>query len=468
MPTMNEQPANLTWVRGSEEQNEEVLDTIADLIRAREKKSLVTRLRKWPVTDLVELFHELPLKRARKLFKWMPDKVNALILAELSTDFRTALMAEVPLARVALLLDSLDSEDIIEILDDFPEGVIAQMLPHLKARKEVEINLAYPKETAGNIMSSKYVAVPASQTVQQTIKDVRTKATGIEKLYAVFIVDDQHRPIGYLKLRDLLVATPDTRVETIMRGDLITIHPEVDQEVAAQLAERYELSVVPVVNAAGKLIGRITADRLQQVFQEEADEDMKLMSGVAADSRSDESIIRIVRGRLPWLISGLIGASIAAAVVGSFKNELEQAAILASFIPIVMAMAGNAGIQASTVSVQGITAGSLQIGDLGWRVGKEVIGGFFNGAAVASLLSLLVIGATWIIDIDAAPQLALAAGISLVAVTMVAAMIGAMVPLILDYFSIDPALATGVFITTSNDILSVLVFFLLVTNIYFT
>ena len=316
-------------------------------------------------------------------------------------------------------------------------------------------------------MSSKYIAVPTTYTVEQTIKDVRTKATGIEKLYAVFIVDEQTRPVGYLKLRDLLIAARDTVVEEIMRKDLVTIHPELDQEIAAHLAERYELSVVPVINAAGQLIGRITWDRLQQVFQEEADEDMKLMSGVAAGSRSGESIVRIIRGRLPWLITGLIGASIAAAVVGSFKTELEQAAILASFIPIVMAMAGNAGIQASTVSVQGITAGSLQIGDLGWRVGKEVVGGFFNGTAVACILSLLVIGVAQIIAVDAAPQLALASGISLVAVTMVAAMIGAMVPLLLDYFKIDPALATGVFITTSNDILSVLVFFLLVTNIYF-
>ena len=135
MQNLNDKAVSLTWVRGSEEQNEEVLDTIADLIRAKEKKILITRLRKWQITDLVELFHELPLKRARKLFKWMPDKINALILAELSPDFRTALMAEVPLARVALLLDSLDPEDIIEILDDFPEGVIAQMVPHLKARK---------------------------------------------------------------------------------------------------------------------------------------------------------------------------------------------------------------------------------------------------------------------------------------------------------------------------------------------
>ncbi len=457
----------LLWNPGSEEDNSRVTESIAELIRTKEKKQLVSILRKWPLTDLVELFRSLPLKRARKLFKWMPQKTAARILAELTPDFRTALMADVSIARVSSLLDSLDPEDIIEILDDFPEGIIAQMVPHLKARKDVEINFSYPKETAGSIMSSQYIAVPKDYTIERTIREVRTKATGIEKLYAVFIVDEERRPIGFLKLRDLLVNDREAIVAAVMRQDLITVTPEIDQEIAAHLAERYELSVVPVINDAGQLIGRITADRFQQVFQEEADEDMKLMSGVAVDSRSDESILRIVRGRLPWLVTGLVGASLAAAVVGTFKAELEQAAILASFIPIVMAMAGNAGIQASTVSVQGLTAGSLQIGDLGWRVGKECVGGLLNGAAVALMLALLVLGAAQIVDVNAAAQLALAAGISLVAVTIIAATIGAMIPLLLDYFKIDPALATGVFITTSNDILGVLVFFLLVTNIYF-
>jgi magnesium transporter len=214
------------------------------------------------------------------------------------------------------------------------------------------------------------------------------------------------------------------------------------------------------------LIGRITPKQLGRVLREEAEEDRNLMAGLPADTRPDESIGRIVRGRVPWLLVGLAGASVSAAVVGSFEDQLAKATILASFIPIVMSMAGNAGIQAATVAVQGISTGTVTFGDLGWRLGKELLAAFANGVIAATVLVALVLGIAQIAPFDAPIRLALTAGLALLTVVMLAVGVGATIPLVLDRLGIDPAMATGVFITTGNDIMAVAVFFLMVTLFY--
>jgi magnesium transporter len=221
-----------------------------------------------------------------------------------------------------------------------------------------------------------------------------------------------------------------------------------------------------VVDADERVIGRITLDELRDVVRREAEEDIKLMSGVAPDARPDESIGRLVKGRLPWLVGGLIGASIAAVVVGAFEEQLAKAAILATFIPIVMAMAGNAGIQASTVTVQGLALGNLWIGDIWRRIGKELLGSLINGVLVALLLGALILLAAQIFEIVDPLRLAFAAGLSLATMIVMAATLGATIPMALNHFKVDPAMATGVFITTSNDIFGVLIFFVIATLVY--
>jgi magnesium transporter len=202
------------------------------------------------------------------------------------------------------------------------------------------------------------------------------------------------------------------------------------------------------------------------VLREEAEEDRNLMAGLPADTRPDESIARIVRGRIPWLLIGLAGASLSATVVGAFEDQLARAAILASFIPIVMSMAGNAGIQASTVAVQGLSTGTVKFGDLGWRLVKELLAALANGAIAALVLLALVIGVAQVTAFDAPLVLAASAGLSLLTVVVVAVTVGATIPILLDKLGIDPAMATGVFITTGNDILSVMIFFLMMSLFY--
>lgn len=445
--------------------NRKVAAQFASLIKEGKRAEVMQELRHWAPPDLLDLFVHLPLKRARRLLQWL-DQRQTRVIAELNPAFRSALLQDETVHRLIEVLNGFESDEAADTLDDFPEEVVQQVLPGLKHRAAIEARRHFAEESAASIMSRKFVAVPPFWTVEQVIDELRAHAEAIEKLYAINVVDEHHRPIGYLRLRDLLLSPKDKPVGEIMHKDFVAVGPHTDQEVVAKLADRYELSVVPVVDADGRLIGRITPKQLHQVLREEAEEDRNLMSGLPADTRPDESLRRIVRGRSPWLLVGLIGACLSAMVVGAFEEQLSQAAILASFIPIVMSTAGNAGIQASTVAVQGLSTGTLTFADLGWRLGKELLGALANGLLAALVLFGLVLLVAEFIVFAKPLVLALTAAGSLTAVVVLAVAVGASIPLLLERVGIDPAMATGVFITTGNDVLSVAVFFLMMSLFY--
>ncbi len=447
------------------EPNRAVVDEFARLIKADARETVLKAVRRMPPPSMVSLFVRLPLKRARKLTSWL-DQPQLRIIAELNPSFRAALLDDVAVQRLIDVLDGFEPEEAADALDDLPHEVAEQVLPRLQERETIEALRGYGEESAGSIMSRKFVAVPVDWSVGQVTADIRAHAEAIEKLYAVNVVDAEQRPVGYVRLRDLLLAPQETPIAAIMQTDFVAVGPETDQEAVARFADRYELSVVPVVDRDGRLIGRITPKQLRRVLLEEAEEDLNLMSGLPADSRPDQPIRRIIRGRIPWLLVGLAGASLSAAVVGAFEDQLAKAAILASFIPIVMSMAGNAGIQAATVAVQGLSTGTVTFADLGWRLGKELIAGVANGLIAASVLIALVLLVTQFIEVQHPLILALTAGLSLLSVIVVAVTVGASIPILLDRIGIDPAMATGVFITTGNDIISVALFFLLMMLFY--
>ncbi|MCG6942461.1 MAG: magnesium transporter [Thiohalocapsa sp.] len=448
-----------------DEHNAAVVAELARLIKAGEKDAVKHAIKRWPPQHLLALIVHLPIKRARKLLGWL-DKLQTRVVAELNPAFRSALLEDATVQRLVEVLDGLEPEEAADQLEDLPEEVQLEVLPRLEHRAAIESLRGYHDDSAGSIMSRKFVAVPPGWTVGQVAHEIRANARAIEKLYAVYVVDARHHPLGYLRLRDLLLSPKEARVYDVMNTDFIAVGPDTDQEEVANIADRYELSVVPVVDADGRLIGRITPKQLRRVLREEAEEDRNIMAGLPADTRPDESIARIVRGRIPWLLIGLGGASLSAAVVGSFEDQLARAAILASFIPIVMSMAGNAGIQASTVAVQGLSTGTVKFGDLGWRLAKELLAALANGVIAALVLVALVIGVAQMTDFDAPAVLAASAGLSLMTVVVIAVTVGATVPIVLDRLGIDPAMATGVFITTGNDILSVMIFFLMMSLFY--
>ncbi|MEM8815812.1 MAG: magnesium transporter [Pseudomonadota bacterium] len=444
----------------------DVLLELERLLKNEERSQTLRLIAGTAPDELMRLLINLPLRRARLLFTWLPADEAAATLILLSPELRASLVLELSVERLARIADLLEQDDAAELLGDLPEDLVGSILPLMQTAEELRERLAFEEDTAGEIMSNKFVAVLDDWDVGTATRMIRRKADEIHTLYEIYVVDEQRRLTGRLKLRDLLLNSADTPLCGLMRELPASVGPEADQEEVLELAMRLNLQTVPVVDDENRVIGRITVDELAEIVRDEAEEDMMLMSGVAPDALPDDSVYRIIRARLPWLLGGLVGASLAGMVVGSFEGQLRQAAILASFIPIVMAMAGNAGIQASAVTVQGLAAGNVWRGDVGSRLGKEFLGALINGSLIAVVLTLLVLLVAEFVPLVEPLRLGLAAGLSVAAVTVVAATFGAAIPLVLDRFGFDPAVASGVFIMTLNDILSVLVYFLIASSIY--
>lgn len=469
-PLLADEVASLRWTHSGEAElsteNREVIKRIGKLIKAGERDQVRAIVRRWRPRDVVELMVNLPLKRARKLFLLMPAGAAAKVVAALNDDFRAALLEDATIERLVEILDSLDPETSADALDELPEEVQERLLPQLKRANEILELKTYQEESAGSIMTRKLVAVPPDWTLEQVVSEVRRNASVIKKISVVYVVDRDQRLLGYLKLRDLLLSPKERRAAEAMRTDQISVSSEMDQEEVVRITQAHELTSVPVVDGEGRLLGRITSDELQRVTRDEAEEDAHLMSGLSPEARPDAPVLSIVKTRLPWLLAGLLGATLSGTIVGSYEDEIAAAAILASFIPIVMSMAGNAGIQAATVAIQGIATGTIWIGDLPARLGRELLGAAINGATAAAILALVVTGLGVVIALEAPLRLAATAGFALFCVTLLAVSMGAAVPMILKHFGVDPAMATGIFITTGNDIIAVLVFFLIATSLY--
>lgn len=461
----------LRWTRGRPGEtldvNRPVVKAIGRMIKADEADKVRRLLRTWHPRDIIELLVQLPLKRARKLFLSLPAGPAAKVIAGLNDDFRAALLEDATIERLAEIFNTWDVEDVAQALTELPEEVQARLIPQLHEADTIRELTAYQEDSAGGIMTRKLVAVPPGWSVGQVVAEVRRRAERIKKLSAVYVVDADRKLLGYLKLRDLLLRPSEIPVERVMRTDLVTVRSDMDQEEVVRVTTENDLVSVPVVDAQGRLLGRITADELQRVVRDEVEEDVRLMSGISPEARPDDPVLGIVKNRLPWLLAGLMGALVSGSIISSYESQIASAAILASFIPIVMSMAGNAGIQAATVAIQGLATGTIWIGDLPWRLAKEMLGALLNGLVAAAILGGIVLVVGPLVGVADPLRLALTAGVALTGVTLLAVAMGAAVPLILNHFRIDPAMATGIFITTGNDIIAVLVFFLVASLLYF-
>lgn len=441
----------------------EFVSNIAALAEADRRAMVLNIVADLHEADIAVLLQRLPAEFAGRVFHWFDPERAAEILPELDDSLRATLLADVGTERLAEFLDEMDTDDAADVLAELPVDVAREVLPTLDDAATIEVLLEYGPETAGGIMGTEFVAVPKSWTVGEATEEVRRSAEVVDAIYAVFIVDERRRPVGAVSLKRLLLSPAGSLVHDIMDIDNVTVETSMDQEEVVRVMERYDLVSLPVVDSTGALIGRITIDDVVDVMREEAEEDIQRMSGVSGTEEPSDSILTISRGRIPWLIVGLAGAGLAAFVVSRFEEQLQEATILAAFIPIVMAMAGNAGIQSSAIAVQGLASGDVWASDLLKRVAKETVVALLNGLILAIVLGVAV---ALIVRGPGGVALAMTASLSLVVVIMMATTIGAIVPLVFHRIGVDPAIATGPFITMTNDIISTLVFFLLATAIY--
>jgi magnesium transporter len=452
----NERPGLLNDV------DAELVENITPLIRDGQQGMILNMVADLYPVDLARLLCHLPFDESYTLFKWLPDHNAGEILPELDDDYRARLLEEMSPADISTMLEDLDTDDVADVLADLPDDLVEGVLPHLEDEEDVRELLNYDEETAGGLMEAEYVAVSEHMTVHEATEAVRRNAEVVDPVFAVFAVDEEGRLKGIVPMKDLLLSREHVPISTIMDTEIISVTPDLDQEEVARIMERYDLYVMPVVDENGYLRGRITIDDVVDVIREEAEEDIQRMSGTS-DEEITSSIFKISRGRLVWLCVGLLGALLSGAVILTFEEEVKQVVALATFIPVVMAMAGNAGIQSSSIAVQGLASGEVWASDMGKRIGKELVVAVLNGVAIAvfSALVVFLVGRTGLVDFDGSDALllALTVGFSLFVVILLATTIGATIPLLLDRFKIDPALATGPFITTSNDILGLVVYF---------
>ena len=441
--------------------DEAFVDDVGALVETGQEGHVLNLVADLRSADLADLLSHLPPERARVLFRWLPEAETADALPDLESAERVDLLDGLSTPELVSLIDRLDTDDQADVLADVDLAQADDVLVRLEDSAEVEALLSYPEDSAGGLMGIEYVAVPMTASVAEATEAVRS--TDVDRVHVVYAVDDEGRLQGVVPLKRLLLARATASIYDIATTDVVSCEPDLDQEDVARIMERYDLVALPVISAGGRLLGRITIDDIVDVIRDEAEEDLQRAVGITGEEELSSSVFAISRGRLVWLLLGLVGAFVSGLVIVRFEEALQVAPVLALFIPIVMAMAGNAGIQSSAIAVQGLASGDLWRSDLPRRIGKELAVALLNGAVLSIALAGIVLAAGFGEDTQ---RLALVAGLALLVVIVLSTLVGATVPLLLHRIGIDPALAMGPFITVSNDILGLTIFFAVATVLY--
>ncbi len=437
-----------------------LLDTIRRLIEEEALPELERAIDELHPADLADVVEHLEDDERLSIFQILPPGVASEVLIEISTPIQESLTHELDDRALSHILNELNSDDAADIFSHLPQERAESMLGLVQPEVAEELKklIRYETDTAGGIMALEFVSVSANSTIREAIETIRKKREEVENLYYVWVVDDSGKLVGVVSIKDLVLEPRDKKIGDIMNPDVISVDANTDQEEVARIVRQYDLVHVPVVNGHHRLIGRITHDDIIDVIEEEASEDISLMGGVIDQEIAEESALKMSRARLPWLLLGLLGGVLSAFVISHFHASIEKILALSFFIPVIMAMGGNTGTQAATVVIRGLATGDISIVRTGKRLLTELWVALINGILCGILLGLIV--AFWLSD----RHLGLGVGLSLISVILFSGSFGAFVPFALKKFNIDPALAAGPFITTSNDILGLVIYLTMITQ----
>jgi len=387
------------------------------------------------------------------LYELLDETVRSEVIVELDERHRGKLVEEMAPGEIRELVERLESDDAADLVGELDAPIRDEVLRDMDRSDAEELRtlLAYPEDTAGGIMAAEFLTLPPESSVEHAIDTMRKNAGELENIYNVFVAPDGGALEGRVVLRDLLIAPRGTPLTDLMKP-ANTLQPEMDQEEVACLFRNYDEIEMPVVNVAGRMLGVITIDDVVDVIEAEAEEDIARLSGTVDESAVTDSVLHATGRRLPWLVVGLVGGLLAAVVLSRYELSLREVVSLAFFVPVVNAMGGNVAIQSSAIAVRSLALGSGANRALGRRLFKEFLVSVLNGLVCGLILAVVV--AFWLNT----PWLAILVGVTLFAVILIATTVGAVVPVLLDRFKIDPALAAGPFVTTANDVLGVLVY----------
>ncbi|MGB1307345.1 MAG: magnesium transporter [Oceanihabitans sp.] len=436
--------------------SQELIEQVKHLVATKENTELSKLLNKFHHADIAEILDEISLEQATYIFKLLDSEKTSEVLLELDDDNRENILAALSIKEIAEELEELDTDDAADIISELPEErqepVIAQIEDEEHAADIQEL-LTYDDNVAGGLMAKELVKVNENWTINKCVIEMRAQAENVTRVHSIYVVDNNEKLIGRLSLKDLLMASTKAHISDVYIPKVDYVDVLEDVEEVAKIMQKYDLEAIPVVDTDQTLLGRITIDDIVDVIKEEAEKDYQLAAGITQDVEADDSILELTRARLPWLFLGLIGGIGAFIIMYYFEGNLpEQAIILFLFTPLIAAMAGNVGVQSSAIIVQGLANDDVK-GSINNRLIKEMLLAALNGLILSLFLFLFVFA--W----EQEFQLALAISVSLVAVIIIAGLIGTFIPLFLDKQGIDPAIATGPFITTSNDILGILIYF---------
>jgi magnesium transporter len=442
------------------ELTDELFEEVIAYVREEDRSKAQPLIQEMYPADIAYLIEYLPRDQALFIFNLLNRETAVEVLSELQEESRSILLALfTPQQIVNRFIGEMDTDDAADLINEFPEPVRRQLIDAIYRSRSEDIQevvslLAYEEDQAGALMAKELVRINIDATVSECIDEVRAQNEDVESIYAVYVVDDQDRLVGLAPLQRLIVARPQRLLREILEEDVVSVTAKTPAEEAAQKMERYNLVALPVVDDQGVLIGRITIDDVVDYIREEADQDYQLASGISEDVAYNDAVWVLSRARLPWLLLGLLGGVISSRVIGLYEADLETYPQLAFFIPLVAAMGGNAGVQSSAIVVQSLANDTFRHGRLLQKLGKELMVALING-----LLCSLVLLAYGLVAMASLP-LSLTVGIALLTVIVLASLLGVSIPLLLNYFNIDPALATGPFITTTNDLIGLAVYFL--------
>lgn len=405
--------------------------------------------------DITALLYEFTSVESKFILEILPLAVRAQIIKDLDPETRANFLKIYEPKEITEIINLLDSDDAADILNELPiktsEEVISGLDPLL--RSQVIDLLRYDENVAGGLMAKELIKARSTWSVVQCVEEIRKQAENVTKFYTVFVVDEQDKLLGKVALQDIVISDANKLVADIYERDVVSVETYMQDTEVAGIMKKYDLESVPVVNVQGQLVGRITIDDIVDVITEQAEEDRQLMSGITEDVEEDDTVWKNTRARLPWLLIGIFGGMLSARFMGLFEVELARVTAIAFFVPLIQATGGNVGIQSSSLVVQSLASTRYVNEGLWQRLTKVLFVALLNGF----FLSLLVFGANWLLFGN--HQLSFVVSIALFSVVVFASLIGTITPLILNRFGFNPAVASGPFITTINDLLGLTVYF---------
>ena len=437
------------------EMNKEFIERFQIALNTRDDAFIRQVLEEVKPADISALLYEFNTEESKYVIDLLPLETKAAIINDLDPDIRKSFIKIFTNEEIIDIIDVLDSDDVVDILNELSTKIREEVLAGLDEEWKAQIIdlLRYDEDVAGGLMAKEILKANVNWTVIQCIAEIRKQAENVAKVYSVYVVDDKDILLGRVSLKRLILSEDNTRIEDIYDKDVISVQTYFSDLEVAEIMRKYDLESVPVLNVQGQLLGRITIDDIVDVITEQAEEDRQIMSGISESVEEDDSVWRLSRARLPWLIIGIFGGLLSAKFIGLFEGDLIRVTAIAFFIPLIQATGGNVGIQSSSIVVQSLSNPGLINESMWKRLLKVFVVALLNGL----ILSLLVFGFNLLLGGDF--TLSVVVSVALYSVVIIASFIGTITPLILNNFGFNPALASGPFITTTNDLLGLAIYF---------